>query len=756
MELTALDRTIFLFINRNGGAALDAIMVFLTQRGFILFFPYVMLAAARQWTIKRGGDSNNHIDPDATLWAAIVAVASFLLADWLSNELKHAICRVRPCNTILGARLLVGCTSSYSMPSGHAVNSFAAAVPLFYLLKNHIRPALRTYPFFVAAAVAVSRVYVGVHYPSDVLAGALMGSIVALAVILSYRAALKYYAEKPHATVLYGVLAVLSIFRIYYILHGPLDLSPDEAHYWEWTRRPALSYYSKGPLTACLIYIGTALFGDNVFGVRFFAVPLSAMAGVFTYRLVKAMYLDGTQGRPMEAGETEAAGVSAALLLQAIPLFSAYGVIFTIDSPFIFLWTWSLYLFYGAARQTEGGGEEGRTGAGYGPWILLGVVTGAGLMTKYTFLFFHLCAFLFLAATDRRALLKTPKPYVSLFVSMMTFSPVVVWNARNDWVSLKHTAGQTNIHEGLSLSAGYLLNFIGSQAGVVTPVMLVMILLSLYALRRSRHARQYRFIACFSVPVLVFFLLKSIQGKVQGNWAMPGYVTGIIALCRLNFSGGEWGECDPKRQCGRVPKRWRRGFAAAVLTAFLATAVGLFLYELKLPPNYDISSRLRGWREIGNEISKIKSDMETEGHVLIFSDKYQVASELAFYVEGHPRTFCINDGRRMNQYDLWPGMNEEAEALRRAGNPARGRGPLRQWGLGPLRQWGCDPLRRCPINGIMVREGDKGVPETAKEAFEGFEKRLFTVYEHGRPLKTWSIFVCRGFKGLPAVKALTY
>jgi undecaprenyl-diphosphatase len=753
MELAALDRALFSFVNRDGGAALDAVMVFLTQRGFILFIPYAALAAGWQWVDKRRRDgiSESRIDLSALLQAALVVLASFLLADWFANELKHAIGRIRPCGVVPGVRLLVGCTQSYSMPSNHSVSSFAVAVSLYRLLKDRLPPALRTYPFFVASFVAVSRMYVGVHYPSDVLAGALTGSVIAIIVLKLHRLALKYYAEKPHVTVLYCVLAALSIFRIYYILHGPLDLSPDEAHYWEWTRRLDLSYYSKGPLTASLIYIGTALFGDNDFGVRFFAVPLSALGSVFMYRLVKAMYADQTRP-PGESdndrNETEATAVSAALLLQIIPLFSTYAIIFTIDAPFIFLWVWSLYLFYSILANKLGTATYLSTcsnyklswinrslsliySSGYGPWILLGVVSGAGLLAKYTFLFFHLCAFLFLAATDRRALLKTPKPYAAFAASMLTFSPVIIWNARNDWISLKHTAGQSGIHEGLSVSVGTLFNFLGAQIGVVTPVMLIMLLLSLYALCGSRQAIQYRFIAYFSVPVLAFFLFKSLQGKVQGNWAMPGYVTAIIALCRLTFKSGEWS--------GGVPRYWRRGFAAAVLTAFLATSVGLFLHEFKLPPKLDPASRLRGWREIGVEISKIKSSMEAQGHVLIFSDKYQVASELAFYVEGHPRTFCINDGRRMNQYDLWPGMNEEAETLRRADNQPGGR----------------DPLRR-PINGIMVRDGDKGVPEAVEGAFESIERRLFTVNENDRPLKTWSIFICRGFKGLKAVKSLTY
>ena len=51
-----------------------------------------------------------------------------------------------------------------------------------------------------------------------------------------------------------------------------------------------------------------------------------------------------------------------------------------------------------------------------------------------------------------------------------------------------------------------------------------------------------------------------------------------------------------------------------------------------------------------------------EGEKLfIFSDRYQIASELAFYLDDHPQTYCINTGRRMNQFDLWPHIDQFAE-----------------------------------------------------------------------------------------------
>ncbi|MEK7683439.1 MAG: glycosyltransferase family 39 protein, partial [Nitrospirota bacterium] len=264
----------------------------------------------------------------------VLTIISVALSDWTANTLKHLIGRIRPCHALEGARILVGCTNSFSMPSNHAANSFAIILALSYISGKWVRWMALT----VAMLVGFSRVYVGVHYPSDVLVGALTGIAVSILVIKFYEWASVRYKFKPYTTALLISLLGLSLFRIYYITHGVIDLSPDEAHYWEWSRRLDLSYYSKGPMIAYLIALGTAIFGDNVFGIRVMAVVSSALSSIFLYLLGRKLFDERT-------------GVAAAVLMQVIPLYSAYGVLFTIDSPFIFFWVLSLYLFWRAVEQ---------------------------------------------------------------------------------------------------------------------------------------------------------------------------------------------------------------------------------------------------------------------------------------------------------------------------------------------------------------------------------------------------------------------
>jgi 4-amino-4-deoxy-L-arabinose transferase-like glycosyltransferase len=90
---------------------------------------------------------------------------------------------------------------------------------------------------------------------------------------LTARTSTLVWGMRPAHLALLSVVLV-TFFRLWYVCC--VDLVPDEAYFWVWSKHFALSYRDKGPLVAWTIAVGTHLFGDTVFGVRFFAVLLSA------------------------------------------------------------------------------------------------------------------------------------------------------------------------------------------------------------------------------------------------------------------------------------------------------------------------------------------------------------------------------------------------------------------------------------------------------------------------------------------------
>ncbi|KPL01335.1 MAG: hypothetical protein AMJ91_00210 [candidate division Zixibacteria bacterium SM23_73_3] len=115
--------------------------------------------------------------------AVLLLVLGITLSDQVCNTiLKPLVGRVRPCNVLENVHLLVNCTRAFSFPSSHATNIFTGMI-LFSFVYRKLRIALLT----IAVLVAYSRVYVGAHYPFDVVAGTALGILCALIIIVLFK-----------------------------------------------------------------------------------------------------------------------------------------------------------------------------------------------------------------------------------------------------------------------------------------------------------------------------------------------------------------------------------------------------------------------------------------------------------------------------------------------------------------------------------------------------------------------------------------
>ena len=174
-SLLQLDQTLFHFINEDcKNAFFDWLLPYWRNRLFwiplylVLFFSIVKLLGNKSWWLIGG---------------LLLTVG---ISDTLSSHvIKNQIQRIRPCNQDgfkETAHLLVPCGSGYSFTSSHATNHFAIA--FFLILTIGKRWKWLQIPLFLwACSIALAQVYVGVHYPLDVIAGGLLGTFIGYLVV---------------------------------------------------------------------------------------------------------------------------------------------------------------------------------------------------------------------------------------------------------------------------------------------------------------------------------------------------------------------------------------------------------------------------------------------------------------------------------------------------------------------------------------------------------------------------------------------
>jgi hypothetical protein len=463
----------------------------------------------------------------------------------------------------------------------------------------------------------------------------------------------RWFPDRWCSWIALAVILLVAVLRIgLLLLDTGLDLSPDEAHYWDWSRNLDWSYYSKGPLVAWIIRASCEFLGPlslSLTGALTFAVRAPAV--LFGSLMLGSLYV-----LTVQVSESRRLGLLVVLGAITHPIVTAGSTLITIDSPYACAWGWASVLALHAIRTPS-----------LWAWLLAGLIVGLGILAKYTMAVFLPSVALYLLLSPRdRGQLATAGPWLMVGVASLACVPILLWNSQHDWVTVQHLLqlaglgprGHDRAPGGFKLLGP--INYIGGQFALMLGTWFVLWAAAVftYAPWRDDHPGR-RYLWCLSVPMFAVFLAFSPKtGGGELNWPITAFLTGSVlaAIWYVSFS-----------------RPWIHGVVAGTCALGLSASVFLYispalhpLMELAVGKptatnptpmrKLDPTCRLRGWRELARQVDAICAEVRAEGEEpVLVGTGWTLPGQLGVYGAGNPRVYCIGSlqGERLSQYDLW-------------------------------------------------------------------------------------------------------
>ena len=410
-----------------------------------------------------------------------------------------------------------------------------------------------------------------------------------------------------------------------------IDLTPQEAYYWNYAIHPALSYFDHPPMVAWVIRAGCFAFGKSELGVRFGGYALTLLSTGLLYLLGRFWF-------------NQRAGLWAAFLFQIVPLFFVYGILITPDVPLVFFWLLSIYCVSIAVRKNRPG-----------LWYFAGAALGCALLSKYSAAFLLPSTLLFLLVDKRyRGDLWKKEPYLAMILALLIFSPVIIWNAEHNWASFTFQVSD-RLSQETKFPLRRFYEFVLIQLGVTSPTLLTALFFIPaipLSLGTKERRDKWRFALLFSAPLLAFLLLYSMRSAVKPNWPLPGYLSLLVAA----YPGYRYLRL-------RSSPRLRK-IAGTFLTLWLSTLPVMFavaVYHSTVTiPRVPVHHWTTGWRELGKLAGQEAQAFESTTHQRVFllgMDSHYIASALSFYEDGAYPVFSRNViGRPALAFAYWKPM----------------------------------------------------------------------------------------------------
>ena len=385
------------------------------------------------------------------------------------------------------------------------------------------------------------------------------------------------------------LVLVFTLLRLSAIFATPLELNPEEAQYWLWSRTLDFGYFSKPPMIAWAIWLTTAIGGDGEPWVRVSAPLFHAVAGLALFGAGRRLYDDWT-------------GVAAAALYMLMPGVALSSFILATDAPLLCFLALGLLAYV----ALQGDGRKPPAAAG------LGAALGLAMLSKYAAIYAVIAIGLHLALSrEARQAWSLKTAAAAILTFAVVLAPNVIWNANHHFATIGHTAANANLG-GKLFNPGEMLGFLGGQFGVFGPVPFgALIGGGLVLAWRRRLWPQDLMLLCFALPPLVVVTIGALLSRANDNWAASAYVGGAVLAGALLMRWLRLAQPWPRgtfsaRAASLVIGRWLAG-------ALLVLQAGPSLFMLLAVANPALMDRAgqsnaikraRGWQQMAQQVTQ--------------------------------------------------------------------------------------------------------------------------------------------------------
>ena len=417
--------------------------------------------------------------------------------------------------------------------------------------------------------------------------------------------------SKRNTFIFVGIIICFKIFLSYI-----LELHPDEAYYWLWSKHLAFGYYDHSPMIAYFIKL-TTLFWDSELFVRLSSIIATIIISILMWKFTKKLF------------ENEIISSAAVIMVNTLPLMLVGSIIITPDTPLFLFFAFAVYYLWRLIETNE---------TKY--WYLTGLFLGLSMLSKYTGVLFGLSLIIYMLLDKKLKWLRNKHFYFMLLLSFLVFLPVILWNWHQDWISFTY-----QIDHGLKsskLHPEYIFEYLGSQALVAGPIIFIAGIFAAISYFRSKYSKKI-FLASFSIPIIAIFIFTALKRYPGANWPVCAYFAFSIMTAQYLFENIT--AFKKKFLISGISLNIILSVFAGLHSAYAIVPIYKFSPKAAVA---DATNWFRGWQNLGNILKE--RDIK-----YIITHSHQWGGTLAYYTRGSGIDVFLDNvpKKRYNQFMYW-------------------------------------------------------------------------------------------------------